>query len=99
MEGVDEILARSKAVVKRVHPDDNGTTQAQAPSIYHWFGSKSTQKVHMPLTVVTSIIDGLKRMSKKQIALSLMLFILHSKKQSFILQIFCHTGRLIYCAR
>jgi EH domain-containing protein 1 len=41
MEGVDEILARSKVVVKRVHLDDNGTTQAQAPSIYHWFGSKS----------------------------------------------------------
>ena len=26
MEGVDELLGSSKAVVKRVHPDDNGTT-------------------------------------------------------------------------
>ncbi|OEL22529.1 EH domain-containing protein 2 [Dichanthelium oligosanthes] len=62
MEGVDELVARSKAVVKRVHPDDNGTPQVQAPSIYHWFGSKSAQKAQMPLTSVTSVIDGLKRL-------------------------------------
>ncbi|KAF8776352.1 hypothetical protein HU200_003581 [Digitaria exilis] len=54
MEGVDELVAKSKAVVKRVHPDDNGTSKVQATSMYHWFGSKSAQKVQVPLSAVTS---------------------------------------------
>ncbi|KAG2648624.1 hypothetical protein PVAP13_1NG020100 [Panicum virgatum] len=62
MEGVDELVARSKAVVNKVHPDDNGISQVQAPSMYHWFGSKSAQKNQIPLTAVTSVIDGLKRL-------------------------------------
>ncbi|KAF8685377.1 hypothetical protein HU200_044001 [Digitaria exilis] len=62
MEGVDELVAKSKAVVKRVHPDDNGTPKVQATSMYHWFGSKSAQKVQVPLTAVTSVIDGLRRL-------------------------------------
>ncbi|WVZ77815.1 hypothetical protein U9M48_025636 [Paspalum notatum var. saurae] len=56
------LFQRSKAVVKRVRPDENGNPQVEAPSIYHWFGSKSAQKVQIPLTAVTSVIDGLKRL-------------------------------------
>ncbi|KAG8058151.1 hypothetical protein GUJ93_ZPchr0002g26387 [Zizania palustris] len=61
MEGLDELLARSKAMVKRVHPEENGTPQVHVPS-NNWFGSKSAKKMQVPLTAVTSVIDGLKRL-------------------------------------
>ncbi|XP_006646902.1 EH domain-containing protein 1-like [Oryza brachyantha] len=61
MAGLDELLARSKAV-KRVHPEENGTPQVQVPSANSWFSSKSAKKMQDPLTAVTSVIDGLKRL-------------------------------------
>ncbi|XP_052141399.1 EH domain-containing protein 1-like [Oryza glaberrima] len=62
MEGLDELLARSKAGVKRVHPEENGAPQVQVHSANSWFSSKSAKKMQVPLTAVTSVIDGLKRL-------------------------------------
>ncbi|XP_051198864.1 EH domain-containing protein 1 [Lolium perenne] len=60
MEGLDTLLARSKHLVKRVDQAGDGFPQAQGPSTDHWFTSKSSKKI--PLTAVTSVIDGLKRL-------------------------------------
>ncbi|VAI91499.1 unnamed protein product [Triticum turgidum subsp. durum] len=60
MEGLDAQLAKSKHLAKRVDQDMDGFPQAQGPSTNHWFNSKSSKKI--PLTAVTSVIDGLKRL-------------------------------------
>ncbi|KAL5232188.1 hypothetical protein ABZP36_030964 [Zizania latifolia] len=62
MEGLNELLARSMAMVKRVHREENGTPHVQVPSSNNWFGTKSEKKMQVPLTAVTSVIDGLKRL-------------------------------------
>uniref|UniRef100_A0A453NDU4 Dynamin-type G domain-containing protein n=1 Tax=Aegilops tauschii subsp. strangulata TaxID=200361 RepID=A0A453NDU4_AEGTS len=62
MKGLDELLARSMAIVNVVRPQENGTPQVQAPSTNSWFSSKSAKKIQTPLTAVTSVIDGLKRL-------------------------------------
>ncbi|RZC50621.1 hypothetical protein C5167_019050 [Papaver somniferum] len=57
MEGLDALLAKKRSP-KKVEPDLSISPQ---PSISaNWFTSKSTKKV--PLSSVTSIIDGLKRL-------------------------------------
>ncbi|MCL7031754.1 hypothetical protein MKW94_007567 [Papaver nudicaule] len=57
MEGLDALIAKKRSP-KKVEPDLSITPQ---PSISaNWFTSKSTKKV--PLSSVTSIIDGLKRL-------------------------------------
>jgi len=60
MEGLDALLVRSKHLTKRLDQDTDGFPQAQGPSTDHWFSSKSSKKI--PLTAVTSVIDGLKRL-------------------------------------
>ncbi|KAJ8636104.1 hypothetical protein MRB53_010371 [Persea americana] len=59
MEGLDVLLNRNKSLSKRSDADLNGTHQQQTISS-QWFSSKSVKKV--PLSSVTSIIDGLKRL-------------------------------------
>lgn len=61
MEGLDTLLAKmkTKPSPKKNDPDLDGTSQPQRPSA-NWFSSKSTKKI--PLSSVTSIIDGLKRL-------------------------------------
>ncbi|XP_045828627.1 EH domain-containing protein 1-like isoform X2 [Trifolium pratense] len=58
MEGLDVLLAKKKH--KQKDTDVNGNPQLQPSPSSSWFSSKSTKKV--PLSSVTSIIDGLKRL-------------------------------------
>ncbi|XP_058742914.1 EH domain-containing protein 1-like isoform X1 [Vicia villosa] len=58
MEGLDAILA--KKMHKQKDADANGSSQLQPSLLSSWFSSMSTKKV--PLSSVTSIIDGLKRL-------------------------------------
>ncbi|WJX59536.1 EH domain-containing protein 1 [Trifolium repens] len=58
MEGLDVLLAKKKH--KQKGSDVNGSHQLQPSPSNSWFSSKSTKKV--PLSSVTSIIDGLKRL-------------------------------------
>lgn len=58
MEGLDVLLVKKKHKQKEV--DANGSSQLQPSPSSNWFSSKSTKKV--PLSSVTSIIDGLKRL-------------------------------------
>ncbi|XP_072953588.1 EH domain-containing protein 1-like [Typha angustifolia] len=60
MEGLDILLAKSKPSPKKADPDLDVGYQPQAPSTVQWFSSKSAKKI--PLSSVTSIIDGLKRL-------------------------------------
>ncbi|KQJ93413.1 hypothetical protein BRADI_3g04420v3 [Brachypodium distachyon] len=62
MKGLDELLARSMAIVNVVRKEENDTPQVQAPFANNWFGSKSAKKMQTPLTAVTSVVDGLKRL-------------------------------------
>ncbi|XP_058081351.1 EH domain-containing protein 1-like isoform X2 [Magnolia sinica] len=59
MEGLDTLIAKSKPSLKISDPDINLTPQPQTPS-FLWSASKSVKK--MPLSSVTSIVDGLKRL-------------------------------------
>ncbi|XP_047164494.1 EH domain-containing protein 1-like [Vigna umbellata] len=58
MDGLDALLAKKKHKHKEV--ETNGSYQLQPSPSKNWFSSKSTKKV--PLSSVTSIIDGLKRL-------------------------------------
>ncbi|KAK7276882.1 hypothetical protein RIF29_18028 [Crotalaria pallida] len=58
MVGLDALLAKKKHKQKEL--DVNGSSQMQPSPSNKWFSSKSTKKV--PLSSVTSIIDGLKRL-------------------------------------
>ncbi|CAK8538848.1 unnamed protein product [Lathyrus sativus] len=58
MEGLDVLLAKKKHKQKEV--DVNDSSQLQPSLSSSWFSSKSTKKI--PLSSVTSIIDGLKRL-------------------------------------
>ncbi|XP_014505029.1 EH domain-containing protein 1 [Vigna radiata var. radiata] len=58
MDGLDALLAKKKHKHKEV--ETNGSSQLQPSPSKNWFSSKSTKKV--PLSSVTSIIDGLKRL-------------------------------------
>lgn len=60
MEGLAVILAKKKRAHKTSDPDINGSSQPQPSPTASWFTSKSSKKV--PLSSVTSIIDGLKRL-------------------------------------
>ncbi|KAL9236579.1 hypothetical protein vseg_011229 [Gypsophila vaccaria] len=60
MEGLDMLLAKKKNTSIYVEPELNGASQNQPPPSSGWFNSKSSKKV--PLSAVTSIIDGLKRL-------------------------------------
>ncbi|KAG0448333.1 hypothetical protein HPP92_027896 [Vanilla planifolia] len=59
MEGLDIILARHKPSPKKNDPDLDVAPPSQVSSV-QWFNSKSKKKI--PLSSVTSIIDGLKRL-------------------------------------
>lgn len=59
MDGIDALLAKNKS--SRIRENDiNGSTQLSLSTGTPQFGAKSSRK--MPLTAVTSIIDGLKRL-------------------------------------
>ncbi|KAK7300019.1 hypothetical protein RJT34_10850 [Clitoria ternatea] len=58
MDGLDALLVKKKHKQKEV--DMNGNFQLQQSLSSNWFSAKSTKKV--PLSSVTSIIDGLKRL-------------------------------------
>ncbi|XP_077209892.1 EH domain-containing protein 1-like isoform X2 [Tasmannia lanceolata] len=61
MDGLDILVTKSKHLLKGSDPDLNGTPpQESLPS--QWFTSKSVKKVQVPLSSVTSIIDGLKKL-------------------------------------
>lgn len=61
MEGLDTVLAKKKKSIMRVEPELNvESSQHQSSPSPNWFGSKSSKKV--PLSAVTSIIDGLKKL-------------------------------------
>lgn len=60
MEGLDVVLAKKKKTTTTyVEPELNGSPKQSSPAS-SWFGSKSSKKI--PLSEVTSIIDGLKRL-------------------------------------
>ncbi|XP_006657273.1 EH domain-containing protein 1-like [Oryza brachyantha] len=60
MDGLEALLMKSKHHAKRVDPDSDGFPQAQSSATSQWFSSKSSKKI--PLTAVTSVIDGLKKL-------------------------------------
>ncbi|XP_042949603.1 EH domain-containing protein 1 isoform X2 [Carya illinoinensis] len=59
MEGLDALIAK-KRKEKTSELDANGSSQVQTSAAPNWFSSKASKKV--PLSSVTSIIDGLKRL-------------------------------------
>ncbi|KAK6917809.1 EH domain-containing protein, N-terminal [Dillenia turbinata] len=60
MEGLDYLICKNKGPVVDSNPGVNGVAQPQISISAQWFTSKSTKKA--PLSAVTSIIDGLKRL-------------------------------------
>ncbi|KAJ9182612.1 hypothetical protein P3X46_006588 [Hevea brasiliensis] len=62
MEGLDVLIAvtNKRRTSKLSDPDINGTPPMQTSPSVNWFSSKPSKKV--PLSSVTSIIDGLKRL-------------------------------------
>ncbi|XP_023520754.1 EH domain-containing protein 1-like [Cucurbita pepo subsp. pepo] len=60
MEELDVILAKRARKQKSNDHETNGTSKWQSPALANWFSAKSSKKV--PLSSVTSIIDGLKRL-------------------------------------
>ncbi|KAL2931262.1 EH domain-containing protein 2 [Bienertia sinuspersici] len=61
MEGLDVLMAKKKKNMGTyVEPEVNGSPQQQSPPTSKWFSSKSSKKI--PLSAVTSIVDGLKRL-------------------------------------
>ncbi|PKI67742.1 hypothetical protein CRG98_011955, partial [Punica granatum] len=60
MDGLDALLAKKRRSQKTNEPDTNGSSHLQQLPSASWFSSKSSKKV--PLSSVTSIIDGLKRL-------------------------------------
>lgn len=60
MDGLDMLLAKKKRASKSSDPDINGSSPVPTPPSANWFSSKSSKKI--PLSSVTSIIDGLKRL-------------------------------------
>ncbi|KAF2285714.1 hypothetical protein GH714_007345 [Hevea brasiliensis] len=62
MEGLDVLIAvtNKRRTSKLSDPDINGTPPMQTSPSVNWFSSKPLKKV--PLSSVTSIIDGLKRL-------------------------------------
>ncbi|CAO2842467.1 unnamed protein product [Amaranthus hypochondriacus] len=62
MEGLDVLLTKKKSVKTYVEPELNGSPSSQRQSLptSSWFSSKPSKKV--PLSAVTSIVDGLKRL-------------------------------------
>ncbi|KAL8161970.1 hypothetical protein V2J09_013459 [Rumex salicifolius] len=58
MEGLDALFAKKKAVTNYV-PEVNGSSPVQTSPTSGWFTSKSKK---VPLSSVTSIVDGLKRL-------------------------------------
>ncbi|KAK9267737.1 hypothetical protein L1049_010170 [Liquidambar formosana] len=60
MEGLDALVTTNNGSITHSEPEVNGTAQPQPVPSAHWFTSKSTKKA--PLSAVTSIIDGLKRL-------------------------------------
>ncbi|XP_078175389.1 EH domain-containing protein 1-like isoform X1 [Carex rostrata] len=62
LDGLDVLIAKSKPLAKRTSLEFNGGVQIQpaSPASSQWFSSKSQKKI--PLTAVTSVVDGLKRL-------------------------------------
>ncbi|PKU85353.1 EH domain-containing protein 1 [Dendrobium catenatum] len=60
MDGLDVLLAKNRPSPKKNALDLDVAPPAQVLSSVQWFNSKSTKKI--PLSSVTSIIDGLKRL-------------------------------------
>lgn len=60
MDGLDALLAKQKRLHKTSENEANGTSVVQQSPTALWFSSKSSKKV--PLSAVTSIVDGLKRL-------------------------------------
>ncbi|KAF5730526.1 EH domain-containing protein 1 [Tripterygium wilfordii] len=60
MEGLDALLEKKKRSSKTSDYDLNDSSQVETSPSANWFSSKSAKKV--PLSSVTSIIDGLKRL-------------------------------------
>ncbi|CAD6252515.1 unnamed protein product [Miscanthus lutarioriparius] len=56
---------KSKHLVKRVDPEMDGYPQEQSHLTNKWLSSKSSKKI--PLTAVTSVIDGLKKLYIKKL--------------------------------
>ncbi|KAG6695462.1 hypothetical protein I3842_09G098500 [Carya illinoinensis] len=60
LEGLDGLVAKTKALTINGHSEVNGSVQPHPPPSSQWFGSKSAKK--LPPSAVTSIVDGLKRL-------------------------------------
>ncbi|XP_074569589.1 EH domain-containing protein 1-like [Curcuma longa] len=59
MEGLENLLSRTNASTVKTEPEPSVNIQTQRPTL-QWFGSKSAKTI--PLSSVTSIVDGLKRL-------------------------------------
>lgn len=60
MDGLEIMLAKNKPSPKKGGFDLDVAVPTQVPSSVQWFSSKPTKKI--PLSAVTSIVDGLKRL-------------------------------------
>ncbi|WOK98253.1 EH domain-containing protein 1-like [Canna indica] len=60
LEGLDAVLAKAKRREKKSEHNLDASLQHHIPASASWFNSKSSKKV--PLSAVTSIIDGLKKL-------------------------------------
>ncbi|KAK9091982.1 hypothetical protein Syun_026893 [Stephania yunnanensis] len=60
MEGLDTLIANNKKSPRKVEPETVVPTQPHSSPSSQWFSSKSVKKI--PLSSVTSIVDGLKRL-------------------------------------
>lgn len=66
MEGLDALIAANKASTTHTKLEANETPEPQSMPSAHWFTSKSTKKAP-PLSAVTSISDGLKRLYNEKL--------------------------------
>ncbi|XP_020265550.1 EH domain-containing protein 1-like [Asparagus officinalis] len=60
MEGLDNLIAKNKPSPKRKDSHAEASPKPPAPTSFNFFSTKSTKKI--PLSSVTSIIDGLKKL-------------------------------------
>ncbi|KAL1320323.1 hypothetical protein HN51_065043 [Arachis hypogaea] len=62
MEGLEDLVAKTKRLIINSPPEINGPAQPQSIPKNPWFTSKSKSLKRLPLNSVTSIVDGLKKL-------------------------------------
>ncbi|KAL1358587.1 hypothetical protein AAHE18_04G044500 [Arachis hypogaea] len=62
MEGLEDLVTKTKRLIINSPPEINGPAQPQSIPKNPWFTSKSKSLKRLPLSSVTSIVDGLKKL-------------------------------------